>query len=54
MKIKHSRPASNSAFVLAILDTEGLTLAEQKQALHAALSAVIRKQMQAAHERRVS
>jgi hypothetical protein len=49
-----ARPASTPAFLLAILDTEGLTLAEQKQALHAALSAVIRKQMQAAHERPVT
>jgi hypothetical protein len=49
-----ARPASTAALLQAILDTEGLTLAEQKQALHAALSAVIRKQMQAAHERRVS
>jgi hypothetical protein len=43
------RPASNSAFVLAILENEGLTLAEQKQALHAALTAVIRKQMIETH-----
>lgn len=45
--------ASNAALLQAILDAEGLTLAEQKKALHEALSAVIRKQMQEAHEREV-
>jgi hypothetical protein len=48
------RPASHAAFLQAILDAEGLTLAEQKKALHDALSAVIRKQMQIAHERNVT
>jgi len=47
-------PASTSALLQAILDSEGLTLEEQKQALHEALSAVIRKQMQATHERLVT
>ena len=46
-------PASPAAFIQAILDAEGLTLAQQKEALHAALSAVIRRQMQEAFERRV-
>ena len=46
-------PASPAAFIQAILDAEGLTLAQQKEALHAALSAVIRKQMQETFERRV-
>ena len=45
--------ASPAAFIQAILDAEGLTLAQQKEALHAALSAVIRKQMQETFERRV-
>ena len=46
-------PASPAAFLQAILDAEGLTLAQQKEALHAALSAVIRKQMKETVERRV-
>ena len=46
-------PASPAAFLQAILDAEGLTLAQQKEALHAALSAVIRKQMQETFEKRV-
>ena len=48
-----THPASPTAFLQAILDAEGLTLAQQKEALHAALSAVIRKQMQETFERRV-
>ena len=46
-------PASPAAFLQAILDAEGLTLAQQKEALHTALSAVIRRQMQETHERKV-
>jgi hypothetical protein len=48
-----TNPASPAAFLQAILDAEGLSLAQQKEALHAALSAVIRKQMQETFERRV-
>jgi hypothetical protein len=48
-----TNPASPAAFLQAILDAEGLTLAQQKEALHAALSAIIRKQMQETFERRV-
>jgi hypothetical protein len=48
-----THPASPAAFLQAILDAEGLTLAQQKEALHAALSAVIRKQMQETFDRRV-
>ena len=48
-----TNPASPAAFLQAILDAEGLTLAQQKEALHTALSAVIRKQMQETFERRV-
>ena len=48
-----TNPASPAAFIQAILDAEGLTLAQQKEALHAALSAVIRKQMHETFERRV-
>ena len=46
-------PASPAAFLQAILDAEGLTLAQQKETLHTALSAVIRRQMQETFERRV-
>ena len=46
-------PASPAAFIQAILDAEGMTLAQQKEALHAALSAVIRKQMQETFDKRV-
>ena len=45
--------ASNAALLQAILDAEGLTLVQQKEALHTALSAVIRRQMQETFERRV-
>jgi hypothetical protein len=45
--------ASPAACLMAILDAEGLTLAEQKAALHMALGAVIRKQAAAAHGRPV-
>ena len=48
-----TNPASPAAFLQAIMDQEGLTLAQQKEALHAALSAVIRRQMQETHERDV-
>ena len=48
-----THPASPAAFLQAILDAEGLTLAQQKDALHAALSADIRKQMQETFDRRV-
>jgi hypothetical protein len=48
-----TNPSSPAAFLQAILDAEGLTLAQQKEALHAALSAVIRKQMQETFDRRV-
>ena len=48
-----TNPASPAAFIQAILDAEGLTLAQQKEALHAALSAVIRRQMQETFERDV-
>lgn len=48
-----THPASPAAFLQAILDAEGLTLAQQKEAPRAALSAVIRKQMQETFERRV-
>jgi hypothetical protein len=48
-----NNPASSAAFLQALLDAEGLSLAQQKEALHAALSAVIRKQMQETFERRV-
>jgi hypothetical protein len=48
-----NNPASPAAFLQALLDAEGLSLAQQKEALHAALSAVIRKQMQETFERRV-
>ena len=48
-----THPASPAAFIQAILDAEGLTLAQQKEALHAALSAVIRRQMIETHERSV-
>jgi hypothetical protein len=44
---------SHAAVIQAILDSEGLTLAEQKQVLHEALTAVLRKQMEATHERKV-
>ena len=44
---------SPAAFLQAIMDQEGLTLTQQKEALHAALSAVIRRQMQETFERRV-
>jgi hypothetical protein len=47
------RPASTEAFLQAVLDNEGLSLGEQKQALHAALTAVIRKQMIETHARAV-
>jgi len=50
MKASGNSPA---AFLQAILDAEGLTPTQQKEALHAALSAVIRKQMQETFERRV-
>ncbi len=46
-------PASTEAFLQAILDAEGLTLTEQYKALHAALSAVVRKQMIEVHGRPV-
>ena len=46
-------PASPEALLLAILDSEGLTLAEQYNALHAALSAVVRRQMTEVHGRPV-
>jgi len=45
--------ASHSALIQAVLEAEGLTLAEQKEALHAALTAVIRKQMTETHARAV-
>ena len=48
-----THPASPAAFLQAILDAEGLSLPQQKEALHAALSAVIRRQMQETFERRV-
>ena len=48
-----TNPASPAAFLQAIMDQEGLTLAQQKEVLHAALSAVIRRQMQETFERRV-
>jgi hypothetical protein len=47
------RPASTAAFLQAVLETEGLTLDEQRKALHEALSAVIRKQMIETHARAV-
>jgi hypothetical protein len=50
--MKH-RPASTAAFLQAVLETEGLTLDEQRKALHEALSAVIRKQMIETHARAV-
>ena len=50
MKASGNSPA---AFLQAILDAEGMTLAQQKEALHTALSAVIRRQMQETFERRV-
>jgi len=50
MKASGNSPA---AFLQAILDAEGLTLTQQKEALHTALSAVIRRQMQETFERRV-
>jgi hypothetical protein len=46
-------PASTAAFLQAVLETEGLTLDEQRKALHEALSAVIRKQMIETHARAV-
>ena len=46
-----TNPASPAAFIQAILGAEGLTLAQQKEALHEALSAVIRRQMIETHER---
>ena len=48
-----TRPASTEAFLQAVLDSEGLSLDEQRQALHAALTAVIRKQMIETHARAV-
>ena len=47
------RPASTEAFLQAVLESEGLSLEEQKQALHAALTAVIRRQMIETHARAV-
>jgi hypothetical protein len=47
------RPASTAAFLQAVLETEGLTLDEQRKGLHEALSAVIRKQMIETHARAV-
>ncbi len=47
------RPASTAAFLQGVLDAEGLTLDEQRKALHEALSAVIRKQMIETHARAV-
>lgn len=47
------RPASHSAFLQAILDAEGLTLAEQLDALQAAYTAVLRKLQTETHARPV-
>ena len=47
------RPASPAAFLQAILDSEGLTLTEQLDALQAAYAAVSRKLQTETHARPV-
>jgi hypothetical protein len=45
--------ASTAALLQAILAQEGLTLKHQHEALHQALSAVIRRRQEEAHEKEV-
>ena len=50
---RKQRPASPAAFLQAILDSEGLTLTEQLDALQAAYAAVSRKLQTETHARPV-